>query len=243
MSDWRNDPATEAQKNRMREDGIDFSENITKGEASDLIGSLLEPEDDQKEILKFFKTKNISKISQTDARKIIEEIFSNPTNKSKWDNRPVSKEQNEIYSFFNLTIPTNLSYKEAQKNIDLLFEDENKLNIWEKHQDEKDEIEAWYEDYYEIINGDNYYYDCKKIGRKLFRQVVNDLESSGITKSQIENNSEIVFKRAIEIDPSIKKISRTHSKISQSSNITKNKGCSIILFFIITSSFILYYLV
>lgn len=242
MSDWRSDPATEAQKKRMREDGIKFSEKITKGEASDLIGSLLEPEDDQKEILKFFKAKNIAKMSQTDARKKIEEIFANPDNKTKWDNRPASNEQKEIYNFFNITIPTNLSHKEAQKNIDLLFEDETKLDSWEKYQDEKDDIEAWYEDYYEIINDDRDFYDCKKIGKKLFRQIVDDLELSGVTKSQIENNSEIVFKKALEIDPTLKKVPRASSQSTrQSYNVTKNKGCSVIFFFIIITSIILYY--
>ena len=243
MSDWRSDPATEAQKKRMREDGIKFSENITKGEASDLIGSLLEPEDDEKEILKFFKSKGISQMSQTDARKKIEDLFSNPDNKSKWDNRPPSKEQKDIYNFFKITIPTNLSYKEAQKNIDLLFEDETKLDAWEKREDEKEELKAWFEDYYEIINDDRDYYDCKKIGKKFFRQIVNDLESSGITKAEIENNSEIVFKKAIEIEPTIKKVARTNRQsVSQRNyNSTRNKGCSVLFFFIIIVSSILYY--
>lgn len=34
---WRNDPATDAQKKALENLGVDFSDDITKGDASDLI--------------------------------------------------------------------------------------------------------------------------------------------------------------------------------------------------------------
>ena len=55
MNDWRNNPTTEARKSHLKEEGIKFHRNITKGEASYLVGSTVEPEDDEIEILKFFK--------------------------------------------------------------------------------------------------------------------------------------------------------------------------------------------
>ena len=119
MSDWRNDPATEAQKKRMHEDGIKFSKEITKGEASDLIGSLLPPR--QEAVLRFFKVTPMSLLSQTSAQQKIEEIFNNPNNESEWRNRSASKEQKEIYRHFKIEIPAKLSHEEAQKNIDKLF--------------------------------------------------------------------------------------------------------------------------
>ena len=155
----------------MRQDGIKFSENITKGEASDLIGSILEPEDDQKEILKFFKVRGVSQMSQPDARRKIEDLLSNAENKLKWANRPVSKEQKHIYNYFKLPIPQSLTQKQAQKNIDQLFEDENKLDLWEKRQDEIDVMEGWFEDYREIINDDRDFYDCKKIGKNYLNKL------------------------------------------------------------------------
>ena len=244
MSDWRNDPATEAQKRRMLEDGLKYSENITKGEASDLIGSLLKPEDEQIVILKFFKIRGISEMSQTDANKKIEELFSNEDNKSKWSNRPASKEQKEIYNYFKIPFSTDLSCKEAEKFIDTLFEDETRQDAWENRQDEIEELENWFEDCFEIINGDNYYYDCKKMSKKLFRQTVAELESTGYSKSDIETNSELVFKKAMQIDPSIKKTSQSKKQniSSISFNTTKNKGCSLLLFIILFSSTLVYYL-
>ena len=233
MEEWRNDPVTEAQKRRMRENGIKFSENITKGEASDLIGSLLPPTEEQEELLKFFKTKEISKLSQTTAQKLINEIFNSLDNELKWRNRPASKEQKEIYRHFKMVIPTKLSYEEAQKNIDELFEDEKKRDVWESRQEEIEEKEGWFEDYYSIINADHYYYGCTKIGKKLFKQAVEKLEYSGISKSDIEKNFELVFIKAAEIDPSIKKDGDSDaSKISYSAIKTKkNKGCLVSLLF------------
>jgi hypothetical protein len=113
MSDWRNDPATEKQKKRMREDGIKFDKNITKGEASDLIGSLLPPDEGQEEVLKFFKVKGISKLSQTSAQQKIDEILSNSDSELKWRNRPASRKQKDIYNHFKIPISPNLIYEEA----------------------------------------------------------------------------------------------------------------------------------
>jgi hypothetical protein len=243
MNNWRNDPATEAQKKRMHEDGIKFSKEITKGEASDLIGSLLPPGEEQEAVLRFFKVKGISQLSQTSAQQKIEEIFNNPNNESEWRNRPASKEQKEIYRHFKIEIPAKLSHEEAQKNIDKLFEDENKHNAWENRQEEIEEKEGWFEDYYSIINDDHYYYGCKKIGKKLFKQAVEELEFSGISKSDIEKNFELVFKKVVEIDPTIKKESESKTKIviNKKINTTQNKGCLIILFFFFFTPLIIFY--
>ena len=36
-ADWRDEPATEAQKQALKKFGVQFSPNITKGQASDLL--------------------------------------------------------------------------------------------------------------------------------------------------------------------------------------------------------------
>jgi len=226
MTDWRNEPATEAQEKRMEEDGIAFSENITKGEASDLIGSLVDPEEEQIEILKFFRVPGFDHLNQTEARKKISEIFSDPGKAAKWESRPASKHQKEIYEFFNITVVRGLTYNEAQTIIDALFEDETKLEAWENHEDEKNKLEGWFEDYYELINEDRIYYGCRKIGKQLFRKIVDELESSGVSKSAIEGNSELVFQRAIEIDPSIKRGARNQIDSSNRIKVGNGKGCA-----------------
>jgi len=206
MSDWRKDPATEAQTKRLNEEGIKYPSFITKGEASDLIGSSIEPDEHETAILKFFRIRDISKMSQTDARTKIEEIFDKAENKDRWDSRPADKNQKEIYRFFNLPIPSNLTLKDAEKYIDELFEDEGKREAWETHEDEIADRESWFEDTHEMMNDVRDIYDCKKIGKQLFREVVDSFESSGMTLEQIEQNEDAFFERALEIKPELRRV-------------------------------------
>lgn len=203
MSDWRQDPATDAQKRRLEEEGIKFSSAILKGEASDLIGNTIVPEDHEISILKYFKVKGITKMSQTDARKKIEEIFSDPNNKKRWEDRPAEKNQKDIYHFFKLPIPSGLNHKDADKFIGELMQDEEKLEAWEKYEEEIDERESWFEDNYEMMNDARDLYDCKKISKKLFKQVVESLESSGMSLEQIEEDEDVFFEKALEINPQL----------------------------------------
>ena len=121
MNDWGQDPATDAQKERLKEEGIKHSSSISKGEASDLIGSTTDPSESDLAILKFFKVQGISNMSETDALRKIESIFSDPKNEQRWENRPADKEQKEIYRFFNLKMPPKLTRPEADKFIAELF--------------------------------------------------------------------------------------------------------------------------
>jgi hypothetical protein len=244
MNDWRQDAATDAQKRRLKEEGIKFSSSITKGEASDLIGSTVEPDDHEIAILKFFKIAGISKMSQTDARKKIESIFDKSENKERWENRPADKNQKEIYKFFNLTVPSNLSYKDAEEFIGELFENEEKLEAWEKHEEEMDDRESWFEDNYEMFNDDRDLYDCKKISKKLFKQVVESLESSGMTLEQIEDNEDAFFEKALEINPELHRapVNREASSRKYSSKKKSSGGIGgiviIVIIIIIVLAFI-----
>ena len=224
MNDWRQDPATDAQKRRLKEEGIKFPSSLTKGEASDLIGSTVEPDDHELAILKFFKIAGISKMSQTDARKKIEAIFDAPENTKRWENRPADSSQKEIYRFFNLTIPSNLSYKDAESFLGELFEDEEKLEAWEKHEDEIDERESWREDNYEMMNDARDLYYCNKISKKQFTKIIDSLESSGITLEKIESNEAAFFEKAFELHPELRRetANREASPKRQSSRKTKS---------------------
>lgn len=205
MSDWRHDPATDAQKKRLKEEGFKHSSSITKGEASDLIGSTTSPGEREKAILKFFKAQGISKMSETDARKKIESILSDPANTQRWENRPADKEQKDVYHFFNLKVPPKLSRPDAARFIDELLKDEEKAKAWDKHEEEAADREAWFEDNFEMFNDIREDYDCKKITFKLFQQVVESLQASGMTLEQIEENEDAFFEKALEINPNLQR--------------------------------------
>jgi hypothetical protein len=234
VSDWRQDPATDAQKKRLESDGIKYSSSISKGEASDLIGSTVDPEDHEILILKFFKVKGIAKMSQTDARNEIEKIFSDLSNQQKWENRPAEKSQKEIYQFFQIPIPPKLSHKDAEKAIDELFQDEEKLDAWEKHEDEIDDRGSWFEDNLEMMNDVRDLYDCKKISKKLFKQIVESLEASGMSLEQIEENEDAFFKKALEINPQLLLASASRQpKFRNESNNKPGSSMGVIMIVII----------
>ena len=234
MSDWRQNPATEAQKKRLNAEGIDFQDNISKGEASDLIGTTEEPSEEELAILKFFKVSGASKMSQTDARQKIDELFADEQKAKKWEDRPADKTQKDIYNFFNIPLPSKLRYKDAEKFIDELFEDEKKQDAWDNHEDILEDRKSWFEDTLDMINDDRDMYDCKKISKKLFKEVVTSLETSGMTLEQIEENEEAIFKKALEIDPNLRKASARPSSeptshVSHQPSKKSNSGCSAVL--------------
>lgn len=205
MENWRNDPATEAQKGRLKSEGKAFSPTITKGEASDLIGSTLKPHEDEIAILRFFNVTGVSDLSQTDARKEIAQIFASRGNKERWESRPADKVQKDVYRFFKVPIPSGLTHRDAEDQIQKLFDDEQQLEAWSKQQEEIDDRNAWFEDTRELMNDSCYLYDCKKVGKKLFKEVAESLESSGMSFKEIEENEEIFFKKALELNPALRR--------------------------------------
>jgi hypothetical protein len=235
MHDWHQDPATELQKKRLKNEGIDFPENITKGEASDLIGTTEEPSVDELAILRFFKVPGIAKMSQTDARRKIDELFADEQKVKKWEERPADKTQKDIYKFFNIPLPHNLRYKDAEEVIIELFEDEAKKEAWKNHEDKLSERKSWFEDTLFLINDDRDLYNCKKISKKLFKQIVESLESSGMPLEMIEENPKLIFEKALEIDPNLRmgSVTRRRSYSSRPTIKIGKSGCSVVLAVII----------
>jgi len=223
MTYWRSEPATEAQKRRLREEGIRIRDKLSKGEASDLIGSTVEPSEWEIEQLKFFKVTGISQMSETDARRKLDELFEDPENHVRWENRPASKEQKEIYKFFGIKVPVRLKHKDAEKFLDELFEDDSKYDAWIEHEEEKDNREHWFQDTLEYMNESREIYDCKKISKILFKQVVESLEASGMTLEEIESDEEHFFEKALEINP---QLFRAPRRVSHSIQKRKQKDAS-----------------
>ena len=88
----------------------------TKGKASDLIGLFSPIEEDDLEVLKFFKVQHKG-MNQTKGRYKAKELLSAPDNLSQWENRPATQEQKEFYRFFGIKVSTGLSIKDAEKTI------------------------------------------------------------------------------------------------------------------------------
>ena len=190
MGTWRDHPATDRQKAFLSEEGIRFPPTITKGEASDLIESALPAEERDLDILHFFKVPGAGSMNQREARKKVHEILAEQENKEKWKGRGATKGQKEIYRFFDLEIPRGLKWKDAEKVIDGLRDDEEKWKQWEQYEDELDDRQFRLEDLHETIADYRDFYDCKKIGKKLLGRIVEELEASGHTLDQLEEESD-----------------------------------------------------
>ena len=154
-------------------------------------------------------------MSQTDARRAVESILEKSESKEQWENRSASKDQKEVYKFFGLKVPPKLKHKDAENFINNLFEDEEKLDAWNKHEQEVEEREYLIEEReylieenYEMFNLNREYYECKKISKKLFMEVIESLDASGITLEQLESNEDAFFEKVFEINPGLRRVPR-----------------------------------
>jgi len=223
MKSWRDEPASDSQKHLLTKKGLNFSDTITKGEASDLIGTVMPAEDEMVEILRFFKVPAVDSMNQTDARKKVNEIFADENNRKKWENKNATKRQKEIYKFFGIEIPKALRSEDAEKVIQNLMENEEKWERWEQYEDEVDERQSRLEDLHESIADYRDLYDCKKISKSLLEQIIQELEASGLTFEQLESevDYETIYKKALELKPDLI-LSRTKNTRSKYKNKKRN---------------------
>lgn len=168
---WYHDPVTEAQLNRLKEDGIRLpGRPITKGQASDLIGLGEPPEPGQLEILRFFKVTGLPLKHQSLAQIEIDRLFSDPEKYEQWKNRPATQLQKEYYRYFGLPVPKGLTASKAQSTIS-----SHELT------DDQDEEWAAFEDIVEEFQDKEFRddYEIKKPSIALIRQAIGQHTAQG----------------------------------------------------------------
>lgn len=199
VPDWFFDPVTEEQLRYIDELGLTISQGeLTKGVASDLIGLFHPAEEDEKEILRFFKIP-LTGMNQTKARAEIDKIFSGQSNVELWKNRPASIMQKEFYKYFGIKPPKRLTQDAAQVFIPQYIKSLNKEN--------DQDSEEWFQyiDLYDEINDPNFRedYELKKISLPLYRSVINQLREGGMTMTELSEDIDFVIGKIIEIKPEI----------------------------------------
>lgn len=185
----RSEPATEKQiaylSEIVSEGDISPPSSLTKGQASDAIGLFHEPEEEELAKLRFFKVPNAKKLNQTEARRAVYELFSNPEHAEKWENRPASTEQKDQIRFFGEKIAKGLKHIEASKIIDNLAQsNEALLERW-------DELRSAYEDAVDAENRE--LYDITRFSWAQFRGIVEQMESEGQQLSDIVLDEEKIY--------------------------------------------------
>lgn len=194
VSHWFFDEVTDRQIQKLKEIGLRITSGTpTKGEASDLIG-LFEPvEEENAEILRFFKIP-LTGMNQSKARHEVAMILSDPDKLEAWKKRPATTSQKEFYNFFNLKVPKGLSYEAALK-----FISEHDLT-----EEEREEWDA-YEEIYDTIIDPDFRYDnsIKKISLALYRSAIDQLKMEGKILVELRDDIQVVVDKIIEIKPEI----------------------------------------
>ncbi len=90
---WFFDEATERQTKLLTEKGISLSGGqVSKGQASDVIGLFFPVEEGDADVLKFFKVPTKG-LNQTTARAEVAKLQADPEKASAWDQRPANPMQ------------------------------------------------------------------------------------------------------------------------------------------------------
>lgn len=113
---WYFDQMTESQARRLEEDGRRYSGQLTKGQASDLIGLGEQPDEEDREVLRFFK-RPLRGMNETRARHEIALLFQEEANRKAWADRPATTRQREFFRFFGMKPAAGLLKREADQQI------------------------------------------------------------------------------------------------------------------------------
>jgi hypothetical protein len=198
---WFFDEATDRQLEKLNNIGLTIKKDkATKGEASDLIGLFEPPEQENEQILRFFKV-SMAGMNQSRARYEVAKLFAQPENVETWASRPASQMQKEYYRYFGLKAPKSLTYGQAKDFIQthqskLATEEERKMEDWDA-----------YESMFEEINNPDFRedHDLKAVSLSLYRSAIEEFKKEGKRLTELSDDIDHVVDKIIELNPDIQK--------------------------------------
>lgn len=198
---WYFDEVTENQLNKLDRIGLSVERgNITKGQASDLIGMYESVEEESLEILKFFKVPTRG-MNQTKARHEIALIFNDDAKAKAWKNRPLSQTQKEFFKFFDIKYEADMTNTEASN---LISDYESELA--EKEDSRLDEWEAFEEIIDELTDPDfREDYEIKKPNISLVKNALDCLRKEGKSYRDAADDIDLIVDKMIELNPKLKR--------------------------------------
>ncbi|MBA4143921.1 MAG: hypothetical protein H0X43_13280 [Nitrosospira sp.] len=195
---WFFHEATERQLNLLTEKGISLSGGqLSKGQASDVIGLLFPVEEGDKQVLRFFEipTKGLN---QTTARAEVAKLQADPEKALAWGQRPAEPIQREFYKFFGVKVPSGLTYLTADEYISKHQQslESQQLDDWNSYKSILDEL---------MDKDTRDSYDIKKPSIATIRAAIEVLRQAGMSLSDLEEDLEIVTQKLIELKPELEK--------------------------------------
>ncbi|MEW8508034.1 MAG: hypothetical protein AB2598_15155 [Candidatus Thiodiazotropha sp.] len=118
--DWQNEPATESMLQELADRGICLDQQLTKGQAMNILGLFSPPDGRQVDILKHFNIPYSFKMNQTMAYYLIRELFKDPAKVEEWNNRPPTTTVRQGLLFMEGKLSSGMSHVEAQSRLDQL---------------------------------------------------------------------------------------------------------------------------
>ncbi len=168
---WFLDEPSDRQLEYLSNLGIRVNGGITKGQVSDLIGLFHSADDEDIEVLKFFK-QSTQGTNQTSARILASQLLSDPHNQVQWKTRPPTQIQKEFYRFFELTMPSDLTLQDAESEI---------LRKLSEFDDSAGDEWDGFADCWEDLSDSEVRRDAgiKKVSMKIFREYCSAKRESG----------------------------------------------------------------
>lgn len=198
---WFMDEATDRQLTRLKDEGNNLrGAKLTKGQASDLIG-LSEPiDEDDAEVLRFFKAP-LKGTNQTIGRYEAERLLRDPDKRAAWETRPPGPLQKEYLKFFGITHTSGTTLAEAERLIaqhrrTADSSDAAKLADWQS-------FEYIVKEFWDPDSRDGY--DIKKPSLPVIKAAIDALQREGKTLQELEAEPETVADKLIEMKPSLER--------------------------------------
>jgi hypothetical protein len=196
--EWYFDEATDRQLEKIKEFGL--SSEITKGQASDLIGMHEPAEQESLEVLKFFKVPTRG-MKQTQARHEVALIFEDKEKVQAWKDRPPSAAQKEFFKFFGIKLAKGTTHEQTTaliKKHESEMSDKNdpRLMEWNAFEQIIDELKD--PDFREN-------YEIKKPSATLIKQAMGELQKDGNSYQEISDDIDMLINKLIELKPEIER--------------------------------------
>ena len=196
LPEWWSKPISKSQKKGLEKMNIEFSDNLLRGHANDLLGLFAAPTDYHKKVLRFFKVQH-SKMNKTQARYAVNDIFFDDKKKEAWNKRPAEQIQKEFFRFFGLKVSKDLTFKganlEIKKHRDALIQHKGKsLECWDSYSEIIDELT----DSFDL-------YDIKKPTLASIRNAVDALVKGGCSYEGLVDEIDEVVDMLLEIKPEL----------------------------------------
>ncbi|MES9993358.1 MAG: hypothetical protein ABW098_15520 [Candidatus Thiodiazotropha sp.] len=191
--DWQNEPAPESMLQELADRGIWLEQQLTKGQAMNILGLFSPPDGRQVDILKHFNIPYSFKMNQTMAYYLIRELFKDPAKVKEWNNRPPTTTVRQGLLFMEGRLSSGMSHVEAQKRLDQLgMENPPRYREWKQIdrlflETNNPEIRAKYQ--------------VRKITWKRFYDSYDAVKSTGINASAMRG--EHIIEHSLRQDESI----------------------------------------